>query len=40
MNNTKKASHANLIKKKKAWHGVLKIDASAATKLKIILLWP
>ena len=31
MNETKKASHADLIKKKKkkAWRGVLKIDACA-----------
>ena len=35
MNNTKKTSHADLIKK--ACRGLLKIDAHAAAKHKIIL---
>ena len=34
----KKASHADLIKK--TWHDVLKINACAAFKHKIILSWP
>ena len=36
---TKKASCDDLIKKK-AWYGVLKIDACAAAKHEIILSWP
>ena len=38
MNDKKKPSHADLIKK--TWHSELKIDACAAAKQKIILSWP
>ena len=39
MNGTKKASHSDLIIKK-AWRGVIKIDALVAAKQKIILSCP